>query len=231
MTATIEPNALAIDTSSDYLSLAVAREGITVASYYERLGKRMAGEMFGVLDGLLQQAGIGLSDIDVIVAARGPGSFTGTRLGLAMARTFAQGQSCPLVGVDTLRLLAAQAEPEPGAIIHAALNSIRDEVYHAAYRWDGEILIEQAPVSVMALEDLVTSAQGNPVVFRRFLPPKKDEPEFPPELVSATLRHPHPDGALLLREGLAMYANPGQEGLPPAEPIYLKTEAFRKWKP
>ena len=228
-------NALAIDTTSEMLSLAVAREGQPVAHHYAQSGTRMAGEMFGVLDGLFEEAGLTLAEVEVIVVARGPGSFTGTRLGLAMARTFAQVQGCPLIGVDTLRLLAAQCQANPGEQVHAALNCIRDEVYHAAYVWEGEALREVRPVSVMAMADLATQAQDCPVVLRRFLAPRAGEPEFPEGLQPPTLRHPQPDGRLLLQEGLALFAasqtGQGQEPLPAAEPIYLKSEAFRKWKP
>ena len=224
---------LAIDTTSDMLSLAVARDDVPVASYYASSGTRMAGEMFAVLDGLFEESGLTLADMGLIAVARGPGSFTGTRLGLAMARTFAQVQGCPLVGVDTLRLLAAQAQPTPGKNVHAALNCIRNEVYHATYQWVGEDLQEVAPVQIRALEELPPLIGETPVVLRRFIPPRDGEPEFPDDLERATLAHHQPDGRLLIREGLALLeaSMTGASALPPAEPIYLKSEAFRKWIP
>ena len=106
-------HALAIDTTSQVLSLALMKDDRPAGQIYDAVGNSMNRTILNVIDGMLKEAALTTNDLDVIIAARGPGSFTGTRIGLALARSFAQVLGLPLVGVDSLRLLAAQAAPEP----------------------------------------------------------------------------------------------------------------------
>ena len=223
--------ALAIDTTSDFLSLAVLQGLNPVAGYYERTGTAMTASVFDEIDRLLQGAGLKAEELEVIIIATGPGSFTGTRIGLAIAKTFSQVIGCPLIGVDTLRILAAQSKPEPGGVVHALLNCIRDEVYHAPYRWGAEGLEAMGEITINNLPDLAGIIGDEPVVLRRFDPARPKQEELWAGLVMARMDHPSPDGSLLLREGLALYRKQPEGPYPPAVPIYLKSEAFRKWKP
>jgi len=70
-----------------------------------------------------------------------------------------------------------------------------------------------------------------PVVLRRFEPADPRHDAAVARLNPLPLRHPFPDGLLLLREGLALYHDNPAGPFPPVEPIYLKSEAFRRWKP
>ena len=221
--------ALAIDTTSHFLSLALMKEGRPAAWHYSAAGTGMTRTMLRVIDGLMREAGIAPEHLDLIIAARGPGSFTGTRIGLALARTFAQVRRLPLIGVDTLALLAAQAEPQDGLRFHAVLNCTRDEVYHAPFRWgdDGPEALGEIAVSTFA--SLPEQIGAEPVVLRRFPPEQPGHEAAVAALRRLPLRHPHPDAALLLERGMRIFR--AGAPFPPAEPIYLKPEAFRKWKP
>jgi tRNA threonylcarbamoyladenosine biosynthesis protein TsaB len=92
---------------------------------------------------LLVGAGVAWSEIDRIAVGVGPGTFTGLRVGVATARGLAQSLSAELVGVSSLRALAAvalaaeqrsvsQSEPEPWALL-AVIDARRGEVFAAAY--------------------------------------------------------------------------------------------------
>ena len=221
-------NALGIDTTSDCLSLGLMKDGRLVAQHYEATGTEMNRTLLTVIDRMLTAAELETEALHLIVAARGPGSFTGTRIGLALARSFAQVRGLPLVGVDTLRLLAAQAVPEPGGAIHAVLNCTRDEVYHAAYRWGGgglEPLGEIVMTTFAALPGITGDA---PVVLRRFPPEQPGHEAALAALRTAALIRQAPDATLLLEQGLGLFE--AGAPWPEAEPIYLKSEAFRKWK-
>ena len=224
-------NALAIDTTSQYLSLGLMKDGRTVAQHYDPAGKEMNRTILTVIDGMLKDARLTTHELDVIVAARGPGSFTGTRIGLALARSFSQVRGLPLVGVDTLRLLAAQAAPEQQGDFHAVLNCIRGEVYHARYCWSDAGLVALGEIAVSTFDALPGIAGDDPVVLRRFPPEQPGHEASLGALRPAVLRHPHPDATLLMEQGMALF-HAGADGAapPPAEPIYLKSEAFRKWK-
>jgi tRNA threonylcarbamoyl adenosine modification protein YeaZ len=227
-------NALAIDTTSDVLSLALLREGALAAQQYEAIGRRTTQEILPRIARLLEDAALTPRELDVLVVARGPGSFTGTRIGMAVAMTFAQVTGRPLVGVEALRLLAAQSEPVPGGAVPVLLNCARDEVYFARYRWQGGALARESGLALRRLESLLPELAGRPVVLRRFYPGvgtgAQVERAFA-ALPRLALRHAQPDAALLLAVGLGRYlAAPGRDWRR-VEPIYLKSEAFRTWRP
>lgn len=224
-------DALAIDTTSDVLSLAAARAGAAPETHYAVTGTAITTTFFAELGRVLARAGLAPEQLGLVVAACGPGSFTGTRIGLAVAKTLAQLAGLPLVGVDTLRLLAAQGEPEEGSTIHALLNCARDEVYHAPFTRREGVLHALAPIALTTFERLPALVGEAPVVLRRFNPAQPGHEEALERLNRAPLAHPAPDGSLLLREGLVIWRRAAGGRLPPVEPIYLKSEAFRKWKP
>jgi tRNA threonylcarbamoyl adenosine modification protein YeaZ len=110
---------LAIDTATDVATSALVRDG-------EVLGER-ASRAVRILDdfeGLLREAGVEAGDVGGIVVGRGPGSYTGLRMGLVTARTLSFSLSAPVAGVSTLDALAAGA---PGA--SPVIDGRREEVF------------------------------------------------------------------------------------------------------
>ena len=224
-------HALAIDTTSEYLSLALLKEGRPVASHYALCGVKATQLIFREIDTLLAGAALRPRDLDGILVAVGPGSFTGTRIGMAVAQTFAQVLERPVIGIDTLHLLAAQSEPRPNERFHALLNCARDEVYHAPFVWREGLPEAQGPIGITTFDRLEELCGAAPVVLRRF-EPALPEGETPlARLRRMPLRHPFPDGLLLLELGLARFRALHGGPYPFPEPIYLKSEAFRRWRP
>ncbi|HUJ74896.1 MAG TPA: tRNA (adenosine(37)-N6)-threonylcarbamoyltransferase complex dimerization subunit type 1 TsaB, partial [bacterium] len=180
---------------------------------------------------LLAGAGLEPAALDVFIVAKGPGSFTGTRIGLAVALTLAQVTGRPVVGVDSLNVLAAQAEPAGPARFHVLLNCARDEVYHAPYARQGDALVAQAPIALTNLALAVERIGSEPALLRRFEPAQPGLEPLLARLNPMPLRHPWPDARLLLEVGLREWrARPGGP-FTRVEPIYLKSEAFRTWRP
>jgi tRNA A37 threonylcarbamoyladenosine modification protein TsaB len=153
---------------------------------------------------------------------------------MAVALTFAQVTGRPLVGVDSLRLLAAQTAPEDGREFPVLLNCARDEVYHARYRWEAGGLARTTGMTLRRLDTLLPELRGEPVVLRRFRLGVGTTPEAEAAFAALprrALRHAQPDGVRLLAAGLGRFlAEPGRDWRR-VEPIYLKSEAFRTWRP
>jgi tRNA threonylcarbamoyladenosine biosynthesis protein TsaB len=120
---------LALDTSTEYLSLALWLDGevidrdLLAGQTHSQLILPMLGEM-------LEASGLTLTELDGIAFGEGPGSFTGLRIGCGIAQGLAFGAELPVVGVSTLLALAQQSGAER---VIACLDARMGEVYHAAY--------------------------------------------------------------------------------------------------
>ena len=135
---------LAFDTSTDVLSLGVAR-GNRVWTQTLPGGAQSSSGLIPAVLAMLAEAEMPLATLDAIVFGRGPGSFTGLRTACAVAQGLAFGADVPVLPIDTLLAVAEEARwaqhqaglwapGEPLAVL-ALLDARMDEVYSAAYRW------------------------------------------------------------------------------------------------
>jgi tRNA threonylcarbamoyladenosine biosynthesis protein TsaB len=136
-------NLLAFDTSTEHLSIALGR-GAQVWSHAGPGGAQASGTLIPAIQALLAQGGLRLTDLQAIVFGAGPGSFTGLRTACAVAQGLGFGAGVPLLPVDTLLAVAEDARQRlaPGAPgqpcnVLVVLDARMDEVYAAAWCWDG----------------------------------------------------------------------------------------------
>ncbi|MFZ1546700.1 MAG: tRNA (adenosine(37)-N6)-threonylcarbamoyltransferase complex dimerization subunit type 1 TsaB [Candidatus Nitrotoga sp.] len=120
---------LALETSTEYCSVALWQDG-NVVSRCELVGQRHSELLIGILDNLLHEAGIKLTELDGIAFGAGPGSFTGVRVACGVTQGLALGAGLPVVGVCTLQALAQAAGHDK---VIAALDARMGEIYHAVY--------------------------------------------------------------------------------------------------
>jgi tRNA threonylcarbamoyladenosine biosynthesis protein TsaB len=126
-------NLLAIDTSTDFCSIAASRGG-TVFSRHEPAGQRQAEMILGMVDAVLAEAGLQIGQIEGVAYGAGPGSFTGLRIAAGVTQGLAFARRVGVVGVGTLLAIAEEAA---GERIVSCLDAHMGEVYHAAYRRAG----------------------------------------------------------------------------------------------
>ena len=124
---------LAIDTSSNIVSVALSHEGEVLASLTWQTIQNHTIELLPNLVCLLQQVRVELDSIGAIIVAKGPGSFNGLRVGISTAKGLASALNIPLLGVNTL-----EAEAYPFAFTGLPLRPIhkagREEIATALYR-------------------------------------------------------------------------------------------------
>ena len=121
---------LALDTSTEYLSLALFLDG-EVLVRETHAGQRHSELTLPLLDTLLTEADVRLKSLDGLAFGQGPGSFTGIRIACGIAQGLAFGADLPVVGISTLLALAAQSEH---ARVIASLDARMGEVYLAVYQ-------------------------------------------------------------------------------------------------
>ena len=130
-------NLLAIDTSTDFCSVAASR-GEALFSRHERAGQRQAEKILGMIEEVLAEARIALAQIHGIAYGEGPGSFTGLRIAAGVTQGLALARGVGVIGVGSLLALSEEAGSDAAsARVIACLDAHMGEVYHAAYRRAG----------------------------------------------------------------------------------------------
>ena len=129
---------LAIDTSTDTASLALARDGQIIAELTWHCGQSHTTELLPHLAELLHQSRVPLESVSGIIVARGPGSFNGLRIGIGTAKGLALSLGCPIVGISSLEV-AASPYAGTGLPICPVFNAGRGEIAAAVYQQNKEV--------------------------------------------------------------------------------------------
>ena len=127
-------NLLAIETATEACSVALIH-GDEVIARSEIAPRRHAELVLPMADALLAEAGLGRHALNAIAVGRGPGAFTGVRLGISLAQGMALALDVPVITVSSLAALALEA-PEDDAAILAVIDARMGEIYAASYRRD-----------------------------------------------------------------------------------------------
>lgn len=130
---------LAFDTCTNWGRFALARGDEVLADQPFNVTGTYADTLLPVLDSLLAEAGFARADVEAVAVARGPGSFTGVRIGVATAKGLAYGLGVPLYAVSTLEAMAAAMLLADGERTWAVpvLDARRGEVFAGIYRRRG----------------------------------------------------------------------------------------------
>ena len=131
---------LLIETSTSLLSAAVAEDGL-VTGQIESDEPRMHAALTAVfVDRLLKDKGLKMKDFDAVAVSKGPGSYTGLRVGVSTAKGLCFGAGIPLIGIGTLDILVSQAAPASWHYVIPMIDARRMEVYAAVFTPDGRQL-------------------------------------------------------------------------------------------
>lgn len=108
---------LFLDTSSSYLTLAILKDGKELKSLYEYLDKDMSKETLNKIKIMMDSLNLKPNDVSNIIVVTGPGSYTGLRVGVTIAKTYAWGLHKNLYSVSSLRTLATTISLENTYIV------------------------------------------------------------------------------------------------------------------
>lgn len=143
---------LLIDTSNRPLSVAINQNGRTLAEINTTVKKTHSATVMDYIDRLFKMTDVDKSNIDRIIVARGPGSYTGVRIGVTVAKTLAYALDVDLYSVSSLFVIAASSNK--GSIVAPLFDARRGNVFGAAYHMNEEKFTEEIEPAYMSLESL-----------------------------------------------------------------------------
>ncbi|CNE32382.1 family M22 nonpeptidase-like protein [Yersinia bercovieri] len=222
---------LAIDTATEACSVALWNNG-EVQALFELCPREHTQRILPLVQQVLAESGLSLGQLDALAFGRGPGSFTGVRIGIGIAQGLALGADLPMIGVSTLQTMAQGAFRLTAASrVLAAIDARMGEVYwgeferNAAGDWLGE-----ATEAVMTPEQTLVRAQ---MLSGRWTTVGTGWQTYP-ELISGS-NVQLTDGQMLLPQAedmlplaLSLWANGQAVSVENAEPVYLRNEVT--WK-
>lgn len=160
---------LAVDTSSERGSVCVAENAQILGEVRIASSIQYSERLFRSIEFLFQYLPFSLDDIDLFVSARGPGSFTGLRVGLAAMEAFVSVQNKQSAGITTLEALAWKTGICNVPIV-PMIDARRGDIYGAVYRRQeintgGDTLVEERPPVVLKPAQWLSSLPQVPLVF------------------------------------------------------------------
>jgi len=155
---------LGIETANTPLSIAVVKDGKVVAEMVQNIKLTHSAGAMPAIEEILARIDVKPNDLDAIAVSEGPGSYTGVRIGVTLAKTLAWTLQKPLVGISSLKTLAANAALYNG-LICPIFDARRGNVYTAVYQSETlEALVEDHHAHI---DDLLVrlKALEQPILF------------------------------------------------------------------
>ncbi|WP_017729463.1 tRNA (adenosine(37)-N6)-threonylcarbamoyltransferase complex dimerization subunit type 1 TsaB [Halalkalibacterium ligniniphilum] len=128
---------LAIDTSTYVMGVAVLDGNQVLGEMTTNLKKNHSVRLMPAIELLMKDVNVKPAELERIVVAEGPGSYTGVRIGVTTAKTLAWSLGISLVGVSSLEVMAQRGRYFSGLIV-PLIDARRGQVYTGLYQWDGK---------------------------------------------------------------------------------------------
>ena len=145
---------LSLDTATQAATCAILDDDKVLGEITFNYKKQHSQILMPMIDDLFKNTQMSIGDIDAFVASKGPGSFTGLRIGMATVKGLSQGSKKPFVTVSTLDSLAYNLAYTSG-IICPILDALRDNVYTALYNFDNNDFNQTLDYVNISIDELI----------------------------------------------------------------------------
>jgi len=158
---------LAIDTSNYALGIAVIDEEKVIGEYITNVKKNHSIRVMPSIETLLKDCDLKPSDLTKIVVAKGPGSYTGVRIGVTIAKTLAWTLNIPLVGVSSLAILASSVGRYFQGSVSPLFDARRGQIYTGLYQYEGKAFTSVFEDQIVLSKDWAATLKEftNPILF------------------------------------------------------------------
>jgi tRNA threonylcarbamoyladenosine biosynthesis protein TsaB len=145
---------LSIDSATESASCAILDNEKLLGEVSLNNKKQHSVVLMPLVDSLLKNLQLTIKDIDGFVISKGPGSFTGLRIGMSMVKGLSQGSNKPFASVSSLDALAYNMAYTEG-IICPLLDALRDNIYTALYSFENGILVKNTDYMALHIDELI----------------------------------------------------------------------------
>jgi tRNA threonylcarbamoyladenosine biosynthesis protein TsaB len=158
---------LAMDTSNYVLGISIIDHEKVIGEYITNIKKNHSVRVMPAIERLMKECDILPTDLSKIVVAKGPGSYTGVRIGVTIAKTLAWTLRIPLVGVSSLEVVAASAGRYFQGCVSPLFDARRGQVYTGLYQFkDGNLTVIEKDQLVLSKDwALKMSERSEPTLF------------------------------------------------------------------
>ena len=156
---------IAIDSSQDICTLALGKDSQLIAEYHFHHKMNLLQRIMPNVHYMLEDAKHKVQDIDGVIVSLGPGSFTGLRIGVTIAKSLSYVLSKPIVGVGTLDAIARGVSPVEAQFICPMVFARANEVYWTLFDSSGEMRLDDYLVSPLSEVMEAVSKRGGDVHF------------------------------------------------------------------
>lgn len=156
---------LAIDTATKIGSVALYEDKTGIVGEINLYVKvNHSNVIMKAVDSLFDLSGYTIKDVDKIAVTTGPGSFTGIRIGVAIAKGLAYSLKKPIIGINELDVLAETGEEREGLIV-PLIDARKERVYYSQYKYENRKLVRKEEYKDGELRDILEKLKGEKVVF------------------------------------------------------------------
>lgn len=221
-----------IETAASMLSTAIVEDGRIICSLESEEPRSQAAMTAPFVKQMLDQAGLSARDCDAVCVSKGPGSYTGLRVGVSTAKGIAFGAGIPLIGIGTLDILVQQGITAAQTIlapqgaregsfeyIVPLIDARRMEVYTAVYDGTGKRLTEVAP---RIIDSQSFASEIGPSATVLFIGDAADKCREPLAREGAHFLQTFPKASAMAPLATAAYEKKQFEDVAYFEPFYLK---------
>ncbi len=218
-------SAFLLNSALGFIHIVLVKHDQVVWSEQQPSTKETDRLIFHQIDEALRQSQLTLQDFDYYAVVQGPGSYAGIRIGFSVIKTFAMMFQKPLIGLQSLDLLASHYQESSFDVL---LNCARSEVFHAKYQQHDGQAVAMSQTQMTTLEKLPCELLENPVALYRMPSASRRFDSLFNSVVSLTPHQTITNDQLFFKLAQATYDQAKQVGFPDIQPIYLKKEV--DWK-
>lgn len=147
-----------IDTSSSYPTVAIYRDCLELGSFHNLVEDDLSTKIFSIIDDVFTKSGVVPKEIDIIFVVNGPGSFTGVRIGVTIAKVLAYSLNKKIISISSLELMASGFNE---GYIMPLIDARRGYVYGSLYDFNLDTVV---PDSYIMLNNLLELKRDNAVI-------------------------------------------------------------------